>query len=264
MASRPILALALGVLALAVPASPAPGEEAAAFEEVDCSKVPRSIAREPGYVCAPQYALFLFGPKGEMRVWAVLDGSGAELPCYDVLYLDKNADGDLTASGERFTAKLNPAMADVGVSLWIRAGDLVEPGTSRVHQDLRFSTIPKTDRRGIWFTKRWCGRETVCGGAALTGSDCTVWGASPKSAPILRPTAEGPRSFAIWGPATLAIGAEGSLSLLIGNAGSGPNTLCYLSEDFLTPEKDRIRAVVHARDLEGGALEIPRGYEKHC
>jgi hypothetical protein len=49
--------------------------------------------KEPKYRNEPRYALLVFGPKREQRVWMVLDGS--------TLYVDRNANGDLTDPGER-------------------------------------------------------------------------------------------------------------------------------------------------------------------
>ncbi len=50
-------------------------------------------AKEPKYEKEPRYALLVFGPKREQRVWMVLDSSA--------LYVDRNANGDLTEPGER-------------------------------------------------------------------------------------------------------------------------------------------------------------------
>jgi hypothetical protein len=58
----------------------------------DLSKVERTIVREPAYQTAPRYCLIVFGPKADCRVWLVRDG--------DTLYVDRNANGDLTEPGE--------------------------------------------------------------------------------------------------------------------------------------------------------------------
>jgi RNA polymerase sigma factor (sigma-70 family) len=49
--------------------------------------------KEPKYCHEPRYALLVFGPKRQQRVWVVLDGT--------TLYVDRNGDGDLTGPGER-------------------------------------------------------------------------------------------------------------------------------------------------------------------
>src|SRR5215510_10605392 len=60
---------------------------------IDLTKVDRTIAKEPAYKTKPKYCLLVFGPKAKTRVWLVLDG--------DVLYVDRNGNGDLTDANER-------------------------------------------------------------------------------------------------------------------------------------------------------------------
>jgi hypothetical protein len=65
---------------------------------VDLGKIDRFLRKEPTYESKePQYCLLVFGPEAKTRVWVVLDG--------DILYLDRNANGDLTDSGERISAQ---------------------------------------------------------------------------------------------------------------------------------------------------------------
>ncbi|SRR5579883_789532 len=65
---------------------------------VDLAKIDRSSRKEPAYESKqPQYCLLVFGPQAKTRVWVVLDG--------DVLYLDRNGNGDLTDPGERIAAQ---------------------------------------------------------------------------------------------------------------------------------------------------------------
>jgi hypothetical protein len=64
---------------------------------VDYGEVPRPLLQEPDYRAdSPEYALLLFGPRADLRVWMVLDR--------DAVYLDRNGDGDLTQDGERFAS----------------------------------------------------------------------------------------------------------------------------------------------------------------
>jgi RNA polymerase sigma factor (sigma-70 family) len=56
--------------------------------------------KEPRYRNEPRYALLVFGPKRETRVWMVLDGT--------TLYVDRNGNGDLTEPGEQLEPN-NPA-----------------------------------------------------------------------------------------------------------------------------------------------------------
>jgi hypothetical protein len=59
----------------------------------DLSKIDRTIVKEPAYKSKPKYCLLVFGPEAKTRVWLVLDG--------EVLYVDRNGNGDLTEQGER-------------------------------------------------------------------------------------------------------------------------------------------------------------------
>jgi hypothetical protein len=65
---------------------------------VDLAKIDRSLRKEPTYQSKqPQYCLMVFGPDARTRVWVVLDG--------DVLYLDRNGNGDLTDPGARIAGE---------------------------------------------------------------------------------------------------------------------------------------------------------------
>ena len=57
--------------------------------------VDRRIATEPDYAESPRYCLLIFGPEGRIRVWMVEDG--------DRLFVDRNANGDLSDDGEAAT-----------------------------------------------------------------------------------------------------------------------------------------------------------------
>ena len=65
----------------------------------DLDKIDRTIGKEPAYESQtkPKYCLVVFGPEAKTRVWLVLHG--------DVLYADRNGDGDLTGEDERILKK---------------------------------------------------------------------------------------------------------------------------------------------------------------
>lgn len=63
----------------------------------DLTKLDRRIAKEPAYQTkAPAYCLAVFGPDAAYHAWIVRDG--------DVLYVDKNGNGDLTEASERIAS----------------------------------------------------------------------------------------------------------------------------------------------------------------
>src|SRR5262245_4416296 len=69
------------------------GVGSAPVAATDLSKIDRTIAKEPVYKSKPSYCMLVFGAEAKTRVWLVLDG--------DVLYVDRNGNGDLTEAGER-------------------------------------------------------------------------------------------------------------------------------------------------------------------
>src|SRR5262245_61447423 len=92
--------IAFGVVFLALSLGSLP-----AAEMPDLARVDRAITKDPAYVARdPLYGLALFGPNAEKRVWLVLDKSKPDSPAYDVLHIDRDADGDLTGPGERVEA----------------------------------------------------------------------------------------------------------------------------------------------------------------
>jgi hypothetical protein len=81
--SRVVILAAVFVLAANAPAA-------------DLTKIERRIAKEPVYQTkSPRYCLVVFGEDAATRVWLVLDG--------DTLYVDRNANGDLTEPDEKVT-----------------------------------------------------------------------------------------------------------------------------------------------------------------
>ncbi len=61
----------------------------------DLPAIPRTIVKEPAYKTKPKYCLVVFKSEAKMRMWLVLDG--------DILYADKNGNGDLTEKDESLT-----------------------------------------------------------------------------------------------------------------------------------------------------------------
>lgn len=59
----------------------------------ELARIERRVAKEPAYKGKPKYCLVVFGPEAAFRVWLVQDG--------DVLYVDRNGNGDLTDAEDR-------------------------------------------------------------------------------------------------------------------------------------------------------------------
>jgi hypothetical protein len=105
----------LAWLALALPAAAA-----------DLKKIDRTIAKEPAYQTrSPKYCLLVLGSEAKTRVWLILDG--------DALYVDRNANGDLTENAERVLTNGSGN---------IYAGDITEPGRGAKHTRLAVARQP--------------------------------------------------------------------------------------------------------------------------
>jgi hypothetical protein len=91
------------------------------------TKIDRTIAKEPAYKSKPKYCLLIFGPEAKTRVWLVLDGN--------VLYVDRNGNGDLTGEGKR-AAAIQPGNRCGG-------GDITERDRGTKHTAL--SVTPQKD-----------------------------------------------------------------------------------------------------------------------
>ncbi|MES2789216.1 MAG: hypothetical protein V4719_06305 [Planctomycetota bacterium] len=61
---------------------------------VDLGKIDRKIVNEPKYKNEPHYALIVLGLQAQHRSWLVMDGD-------EVLYIDRNGNGDLTDPEDR-------------------------------------------------------------------------------------------------------------------------------------------------------------------
>ena len=95
----------------------------------DLDKIDRTILKEPVYQSkAPKYCLLVFGPEAKTRVWVVLDD--------DVLYVDRNGNGDLTEKGERFVERNVADLGDI-----FEVGDILEPDSKIKHTDLRIRRL---------------------------------------------------------------------------------------------------------------------------
>lgn len=99
----------------------------------DLTKIDRTIAKEPVYKHKPKYCLLVFGPEAKTRVWLVVDG--------DVLYVDRNGNGDLTERDEKVSWTGNRC----------RAGDLTCVPGKEGHTDLRVRKYGSVFEVSLWY-----------------------------------------------------------------------------------------------------------------
>jgi hypothetical protein len=162
-------------------------------------------AKEPSYQKEPRYALLVFGPKREQRVWMVLDGT--------TLYVDRSGNGDLTQPDERLQPKdpkdVNDRLANPGrythfnvFEFTVRAG---AGGTSkfRLYHWIRAENfVPKTDLDRKWHAKwlelRW--EQTTLWRLEGQGQGQTAVLFLPKPADAQVCALDGPLTFAVKTP----------------------------------------------------------------
>ena len=172
--------------------SPTKFQQKSKLRPISFTEVPREIGKLPRFSSKkPLYGLFLFGPNGEGRVWCVLDQTDAASEVYDVLYLDLDADGDLSEAGERFAA--TEGGDETRQSFVI--GKYREPVRKDVeHSKLVIAWTPASFRYSmLWRGKR---RTTGCYGSKRDLYEQLA--PSPKQAPIFVPGYDRPLEFEHW------------------------------------------------------------------
>jgi len=228
-----------------------------AAESPDLSRIDRRIAREPAYQSKqPLYGLYVFGPEAKTRVWAVLDTSQPNGSDYDVLYFDRNADGDLTGEGERVQGKKEGARVTFDI------GTFTDPVCGQRHTQVAISYQPGPDGM-IMLSMRWCDSVSIRGGYAPKPGPYTQFAASPADAPVLWPAADGPLSFQFWTVEPLAIGKSDDVRVFLGHQGCGPNTFCAVPDTFL-PKHVPVLATLIYRDKEGKEKRAQSELRERC
>jgi hypothetical protein len=222
------------LLAAAVLLSLAPSARATGL-----AKIERKIAREPAYQTkSPKYCLLVFGLDAKTRVWLVQDG--------DTLYVDRDANGDLTGNGKRVQVKQQTANYRV-----FDVGDLKVGGLT--HTGLSVMQIKATPRSVFndqeWERVRKSGPEPWIWTVGITaeraaddqrdlprkigyvangdGAGMLLFADRPQDAPIIH----------FNGPFTLALqdrkqrfipGEKAMLQIGVGPQGIGPGTFAFV------------------------------------
>jgi hypothetical protein len=207
---------------------------------IDFKKVDRTIRKLPDLKSAkPLYGLFLFGVDGRTRVWAVLDKSAKDKTEYDILYLDRNADGDLTGKDERFESRSAEMRTFV-------IGDFKEPGTDVIHTDFEIGWIAGS----FSYRMKWAGGPKTMGPQGRTGDEFARLAPSPKEAPIFVPGTDRPFEFEQWRSGTLKRGQVNDFKVFIGNRGDRTGAFSCVDETFL-PEGESVLVQLVCKDATG-------------
>jgi hypothetical protein len=199
-----------------------------AAEHHDLSKIERRIKSQPTYVAKePLYGLYVFGPNLKTRVWAVLDKSAVTNVQYDVLYFDRDADGDLTEENERIVGQIDEGNVEFVV------GDFADPNSDDIHTAVSLTRRASQDG-SVMMNLRWQGREPMRGGYAEEAGPYAQFATKVSEAPILWFDASGLFGFQRWiWTKDLMIGGETDVPVFLGHQGLGKNTFCAVSQNFL-------------------------------
>jgi hypothetical protein len=229
-----LLSAAAGLLALA---------PARADDQPDLSRVDPPH-KEPAYASKqPMYGVVAFGPRAEKRVWLALDRSRPDGP-FDVLYIDRNADGDLTGPGERLTT--GPGGDDGGR---FQVGDFTDPATGARHTD--FGVRVSGPGPQVMVSLRWKGTFKFGGGYPEDPEPGYMrLAARPEDAPVVWLYGDGPFRFQRWCGGRLPVGGSEDLRVFLGQPGRGRSSFGAAQEHFL-PAGEFLRATLIYRDGMG-------------
>lgn len=185
---------------------------------IDLTKVGRKLTREPHYKTqTPAYCLAVFGRQAKLAVWLVLDG--------DVLYVDRNGNGDVTEADERIT---NPKKTQEGLFFVLR------------QTTYEIGELTTADGKSAWHdvSVRKFGDEEEQVLISATG-EYEQWAGpklakSPEAAPIVH--FGGPLTMRL-ASYNLVTGAEGEeLFAQIGTQGVGDDSFAVISYETIPEE----------------------------
>ena len=197
----------------------------------DLTTIDRSIAKTPDYQStSPKYCLLVFGPEASTRVWIVRDG--------DVLFVDRNCNGDLTEPDEKVVGKReeHSTRFDVGE---IRDGTLRHQDLEVVNYDAKATLFGKEKYR-INVNVECPDRAHIVSGTHIRqrarGADSRgllQLALRPEEAPVIH--FGGPWSIEAR-TSSLTIGATSEFSLRFGTPGLGSGSFASVLYEGVVPE----------------------------
>jgi hypothetical protein len=179
-------------------------------QAADLSKIPLRIGKEPAYqTTKPRYCLLVFGPEAKTRVWLVEDG--------DVLYADRNGNGDLTDPEERFRFDKYPPC---------RIGDVHDPASGTTYKSVEVVEDSQGRRVSVVIPGR--GRQV----AHSDRFGSFEFGASAAQAPVVH--FGGPLELSLQSldsPARDPHGVYLPVVAVVGTPGKGKGTFAVINPD---------------------------------
>jgi hypothetical protein len=236
-------------------------------------RIDRSIGKQPAYKITPQYALLAFGSGAKDRVWLVRDG--------DVLYVDRNGNGDLTDPGEKVLDAKSPGHDPEQEGYTFHVGDLSVGG--RTHKGLTLASIPLKTLPALEHlptVKAALAKDDKASAAMMT-LDVQVPGMkgggvegrvtffagpvdlsgvlrfadNPAQAPVIH--LGGPLQITFFNEApSLRAGRSSDVVLVVGAPGVGPGTFAMLTYNDTIPESLRPTMEIRYQPGQPSAREI--------
>jgi hypothetical protein len=200
--------------------------------------------KEPAYISKrPLYGVLVFGPEARTPIWMVLDRSQPAAELYDVLYVDLNANGDLTEPAERLAGQVQ------GTEVRFLLRDLKDPATGAIHTQFTARVSGGADPT-VMVSLRWRNRLKMGGGYPQDPEDGYLkFGDATAHAPVMRPDGDGRFRFQRWYSGRLTIGGADDFMVFVGQPGTGANSFWAFQEHFL-PESEGVQATLVYRDAE--------------
>jgi len=214
----------LGLILLVILVAAAADKSTATKTNSVLAAVERKIVKEPNYTSTPRYALMVLGTTAEAKIWMVEDG--------DVLYVDKNGNGDLTDDGPPIPqSKIRTFQSDKGMCRDCEyVLDQFQPQDGLRQADFCLRRWNYGDKEDYGLSLTLDGKIPM-----YAGWFGTFWADSPEKVPLvhfggpLKPTVLRAQRFVLG--STLP-----RLSITFLNPGSAKGATSYLSIEAL-PEK---------------------------
>jgi hypothetical protein len=244
----------------------------------DLTNIERRIEREPAYQSKPKYCLLVFGPEAKTRIWLVLDG--------DMLYVDRNGNGDLTEPGEKVAAEKRKdrdpddrnytfaagELRDGGkrhLNLFISVGDLDRVKESLPEAKVLLERDAHARQYNIWLEVEKPGYQGLGAGGRIVqgaGSDANgllQFADRPQDAPIIH--FGGPWTMGLYRPTTLWLDRTNNVDLVFGTPGLGAGSFARVGYEGVVPDSLAPRIEITFPPRKPGEPPVMEGYlEERC
>jgi hypothetical protein len=228
----------------------------AAGEPPDLGKLDRRILKQPAYKAKqPLYGLLVFGPKAEKRVWLVLDPSDPGASTAENLYVDRDADGDLTAADDRLTANSSDRYSIFALP------EFKDPATGAIHSDFRVRV--EREQHDVMVSLKWRGQLKMGGGYPADPDRYMRLSPDPETAPVVWFQGDGPFRFQRWYGGKPQVGSEEDFKVFLGQIGWGPSSFCAFQEHVL-PDGEPVVATLIYSDQAGAEHREVYPLKKRC